>query len=233
MHVCRLLVLGGLGLAGNCAFIDAGAAAVTPFAIKATNVTMPSATVIKTPDGVTWMHMGISEVTVTGIPDDGILTIGCDYSGPSTKAKIPKQCGMVGLPGKRVTAGQTFYGTVSFIPYDQGYVPGVAGVLELPRAPAASGNPAAAVLAVAGLFVLGFSFRRKTLCRFVLTLIAVSALAGALEASVGGRKGTPMTPGTYQYTISANFKAMPDGPPDQTDAPPVENVSTNIMFTVK
>ena len=89
MQVCRLLVLCGLGLAGNCASIDAGAAAVTPFAINATNVTMPSVTVVKTTDGVTSTHLGSSEVTVTGIPDDGILTIKCWYSGPSTKAKIP------------------------------------------------------------------------------------------------------------------------------------------------
>lgn len=252
MQVCRLLVLCGLGLAGNCASIDAGAAAVTPFAIKATNVTMPSVTVVKTTDGVTWMHMGSSEVTVTGIPDDGILTIICWYSGPSTKAKIPKQCGPSGLPGRPVTAGQTAYGNVSFVPYDQGYVPGLS---QLQRAPAASGDPGATVLALAGALMLGFGFRRKTLRWFVLTVIAVSALAGALEASVSGRKGTPMTPGTYQYTISANFKAIPDGPPEPTDTPlgslfsdcleddracrtsphpaAEQNVSTNITLTVK
>jgi hypothetical protein len=155
MHVFRLLVLYALGLTGNCASIDAGAAAVTPFHIKATHVTMPSHTVVKITNGVTWMHMGASEVTVTGIPEDGILTIGCHYSGPSTNAKIPKQCGLTGLPGKRVTAGQTFYGSVNFVPYDQGYVPGLSGFLELPRNPAATANPAAAVLAVAGVFVLG------------------------------------------------------------------------------
>jgi hypothetical protein len=256
MQVCRLLVLCGLGLAGNCASIDPGAAAVTPFAIKATNVTMPSATVVKTTDGVTWMHMGSSEVTVTGIPDDGILTIKCWYSGPSTKAKIPKQCGPIGLPGRRVTPGQTAYGNVSFVPYDQGYVPGLS---QLQRAPAASGDPAATVLVLAGVLMLGFGFRRKTLRWFVLTVIAVSALAGALKASVSGRKGTPMTPGTYQYTISANFKAIPDGPPEPTDAPlgslfsdcleddracrtsprtsphpaAEQNASTNITLTVK
>jgi hypothetical protein len=230
MQVCRLLVLCGLGLAGNCASIDAGAAAVTPFAIKATNVTMPSVTAAKVSVGVTFINLGSSEITVTGIPDDGILTIKCWYSGPSTKAKIPKQCGPSGLPGKPVTAGQTFYGDVAFVPYDRSYVPGIS---ELRRAPAASGDPAATVLALTGALMLGFGFRRKTLRWFVLTVFAVSALAGVLEASVSGRKGTPMTPGTYQYTISANFKAIPDGPPEPTDAPPDKNVSTNITLTVK
>jgi hypothetical protein len=252
MQVCRLLVLCGLGLAGNCAPIHAGAAAVTPFAIKATNVTMPSVTVVKTTDGVTWMHMGSSEVTVTGIPDDGILTIKCWYSGPTTKAKIPKQCGPTGLPGKQVTAGQTAYGNVNFVPYDQGYVPGLS---QLQRAPAASGDPAATVLAMAGALMLGFGFRRKTLLRFVLTVFAMSAFACALEASVGGRTGIPMTPGTYQYTISANFKAISDGPREPTGAPLLslfsdcleddracrtsphptaeQRVSTNITLTVK
>ena len=81
--------------------------------------------------------------------------------------------------------------------------------------------------------MLGFGFRRKTLRWFVLTVFAASALAGALEASVSGRKSTPMTPGTYQYAISANFKAIPDGPPEPTNAPPDKNVSTNITLTVK
>jgi hypothetical protein len=161
-------------LAGNCASIDAGAAAVTPFAIKATNVTMPSVTAAKVSVGVTFINLGSSEITVTGIPDDGILTIKCWYSGPSAKAKIPKQCGPSGLPGKPVTAGQTFYGDVAFVPYDRSYVPGIS---ELRRAPAASGDPAATVLALTGALMLGFGFRRKTLRWFVLTVFAVSALA--------------------------------------------------------
>ena len=71
-----------------------------------------------------------------------------------------------------MTAGQTFYGNVSFVPYDQGYVPGLS---QLQRAPAASGDRdrAATVLALAGALMLGFGFRRKTLRWFVLTVIAV------------------------------------------------------------
>lgn len=256
MQVCRLLVLCALGLAGSCASIGAGAVAVTPFAIKATDVTMPSVTPVQKDGGATMIHLGSSEVTVTGIPDDGLLTIECWYSGPSTKAKIPRQCGPTGRLGRRVTAGQTAYGYVNFVPYDQGVVPGLS---QLQRAPAASGDPAATVLALAGALMLGFGFRRKTLRCFVLTVIAVSALAGALQASIGGRKGTPMAPGTYQYTISANFKAVPDGPPEPTGASPgsrfsdcleddracrtacptspnpaaEQNVSTNITLTLK
>jgi len=223
MQVCRFLVLCGLGLAVSCASIDVGAAAVTPLAIKATNVTMPSVTAVQTSDGVTSIHFGSSQITVTGIPDDGILTIKCRYSGPTTKAKIPQQCGPIGLPGKPVTAGETFYGDVIFVPYDQSYVPGVS---QLRRTPVVSGRPAAAALALAGAWMLGLGFRRKTLHWSVLTVLAVVALAGALEASANGRKADQMTRGTYQYTISAHYEAKPDAPLRQS-------VSTNITLTVK
>lgn len=221
MQVFRLLALSGLVLAISCASIKAGAVAVTPFALRATNVTMPSVTAVKTSGGVTWIYPGQSQITVTGIPDDGTLTISCRYSGPATKAKIPQQCGPVGLPGKPVTAGETFYGTVDFVPYGQEFVPGLS---QLRRAPAVTGRLAATALALAGVLMLGF--RRKTSRWLVLTVLAVGALAAALEASASGRKAEPMTPGTNQYTISANFEAKPDAPLGQS-------ASTNITLTVK
>jgi hypothetical protein len=221
--VFRLLVLSGLVLAISCASIEAGAVAVTPLAIKATNVTMPSVTTVHTSDGVTSIHLGSSQITVTGIPDDGILTIKCWYSGPTTKAKIPLQCGPTGIPSRPVTAGETFYGAVSFVPYDQSYVPGVS---QLRRAPIVSGHLAATALALAGALMLGFGFRRNRLRRLGLAVFVVCILAGALESSASRRKSHPMTPGTYQYTISADFKAEPDETPRKS-------VSTNIMLTVK
>lgn len=223
MQVCRLLVLCGPVLAVSCASIEAGAVAVTPFAVKATNVTMPSVTAIKTFGGVTSFHLGSSQITVTGIPGAGTLTISCQYSGPTTKAKIPEQCGPVGAPGIRVTAGETFTGTVYFVPYDQGPIPSLS---QLRRAPAVSGHLAATALALAGALMLGFGFRRKTPRWLALTVFAMGALAGALQASASGRKADPMTRGTYQYTISANYKAKPDAPLGQS-------VSTNITLTVK
>ncbi|MGD0938907.1 MAG: hypothetical protein ABR905_04275 [Terracidiphilus sp.] len=220
MQVFRLLVLMGLVLAISCASIEAGAVAVTPFAIKATNVIMPSVTAVKTSDGVTWIPIAPSQITVTGIPGDGTLTISCRYSGSTTKARIPEQCGRAGWPGIPVSAGETFTGTVSFVPYDQGPVPGVS---QLRRDPAVTGCLPATALALAGVLMLGF--RHKTLRWLAVTVLAVGALAAALEASASGRKAEPMTPGTYEYTISANFRETPDTRPGQS-------VSTKIRLTV-
>lgn len=93
MQSRRLFVLHALVLAVGCASIEAGAVTAAPFAVKATNVTMPSVTAIKTSAGITSVHLGSSQITVTGIPGAGNLSIGCQYSGPATKAKIPRQCG--------------------------------------------------------------------------------------------------------------------------------------------
>jgi hypothetical protein len=94
------------------------------------------------------------------------------------------------------------------------------------RAPAVSGHLPANALALAGALMLGFGFWRKTPRWMGLIVFAVGALAGALEVSASGKKADPMTPGTYQYTISANYKATPDAPLGQ-------GVSTNITLTVK
>lgn len=159
MRSCRLLVLCALVLAVRCLPIETGAAAVIPFAVKATIVTMPSITAIKTSGGVTSVHLGSSQITVTGIPGPGTLTIGCQYSGPAIKAKIPRQCGPVGAQGSPVTAGETFTTTVYFVPFDQGPIPSLS---QLRRAPAVPLHPAVAALALAGALMLGFGFRRKT-----------------------------------------------------------------------
>ena len=81
-------------------------------------------------------------------------------------------------------------------PYDQGYVHRPTTIAARLQPLQAIAIVPATVLALAGALMLGFGFRRKTLRWFVLTVvIAVSALAGAAEASVSGRDGTPMTPG--------------------------------------
>ena len=229
MQVCRLLVLGGLALVVSCASIEAGEVDVTPFAIKATDLTMPSHTVVDTSDGVTGFHTGSSEITVTGIPDDGTLAIRCWYSGPATQAKIPQQCGTVGLPPVRpVTGGKTFYGAVSFVPYGKLRVPGVDGFLQPRRAPTVSGHPAAVALALAGALMFGFGFRRSRLRWLALIVFVACVLAGALESSARGKefKFPPMTPGAYQYTIAAGFVA-------ESDATLRKSASTNVTLTVK
>ena len=203
MQVCRLLVLCGLALAVCCASIEAGAATVPPLTVRATNVTMPLVTVVKTSGGATSARMGSSQVKVTGIPDaTGTLTIECQYSGPIVKAKIPRQCGPVGLPGIPVTAGQIYTGSVIFVPYDQGIVPGLS---QLRRTPAVSGRLTAATLGLRAL-MFGFGFRHNKLRSLALAIFVVCVLAGALESSASGRKSDPMTRGTYQYTIFGKFQ---------------------------
>ena len=201
---------------------------VTPFAIKATDVTMPSVTVVDSSDGGTWFHTGSSQITVTGIPDDGTLTIKCWYSGPTTQAKIPQQCGPIGLPGIPVSAGKTFYGAVSFVPYGKLRVPGVDGFLQPRRAPTVSGHPAAVALALAGALMFGFGFRRSRLRWLALIVFVACVLAGVLESSASRKefKFPPMTPGAYQYTIAAGFVA-------ESDATLRKSASTNVTLTVK
>ena len=228
MQVCRLLVLCGLALAVSCESIEAGAVDVTPFAIKATDVTMPSVTVVETSDGVAGFHTGSSQITVTGIPEDGNLEIKCWYSGPATKARIPQQCGPIGLRFKRVTAGETFHGGVSFVPYGKIHVPGVDGALQPRRSPTVSGHPAAVALALAGALMFGFGFRRGRLRWLALIVFVACVLAGVLESSASRKefKFPPMTPGTYQYTIAAGFVA-------ESDATLRKSASTNVTLTVK
>src|ERR1035441_8166797 len=114
MQKSRLFVSLGSLVAVICGLSGARALASTPYAITATNVTMPSS------------GYGSSQFTVTGIPGAGTVTIGCLYTGPITAAKIPEYCGTVGAPGIPVQAGETtFSGTILFIPYGQMPPPGL------------------------------------------------------------------------------------------------------------
>ena len=209
MHCTRKLILAGSLFAVACALSGVHALAVAPFAITATDVTMPSS------------GLGSSEFTVTGIPGAGNVTIGCAYSGPATVAKIPQYCGTVGAPTIPVPSGETtFSGTILFVPYGQVPPPGMG---ELRGSPLTSGHLPAACLAMAGALMLGFSFRRRARRWLAMVVFATVALAGLAGIS-GCVVGNIMTPGTYQYTISAAFNN------------PLNNVitttTTNINVTV-
>jgi hypothetical protein len=184
----RLSVLFGSFLAVSCVLSGTSALAATPFAITATNVTMPST------------GNGSSQYTVTGIPGTGTMAFGCQYSGTATEAKIPI-CPMTPPVLYQVVAGQTLTGTVSFYPY------GVAIPAALRKAPHRSGHLPAAGLALAGALLLGFGFPRRASRWLVLSILAVGAFAGLVGISTCGGSGNGMTPGTYPYIISAQWES--------------------------
>jgi hypothetical protein len=173
-------------LVAICGFSGAPALAVTPFAITATNVTMPST------------GNGSSQYTVTGIPGTGTMTFACQYSGPATQAKIPI-CPMTPPVLYQVVAGQTLMGSISFYPY------GSAIPAGLRRAPHRSGYLPGAGLALAGALLLGFRCRVSRW--LTLAILAVGALPGLAAISACGGSGNGMTPGTYPYTVSAQWES--------------------------
>ncbi|HME58436.1 MAG TPA: hypothetical protein VKF63_08855 [Terracidiphilus sp.] len=192
MQCHRKLILFGSLFAIVCWLSGVRALAVTPYAITATNVTMPSS------------GYGTSQFTVSGIPGAGTVTIGCAYSGPVTVAKIPQFCGVVGAPGIPVPAGETtFSGNILFVPFGQVPPPGLA---ELRLTPHHSGHLPATALALAGALMLGFSFRRRARRWLAMIVFATVTLVGLAGIS-GCIEGNVMTPGTYQYTISAAWTA--------------------------
>jgi hypothetical protein len=189
-------------LTAGCALCGVSALAATPFAITAANLTMPADDPPTTSGGVTSIQMGSSQFTVTGVVE-GTLTIGCQYSGAVTQARIPQQCGIVGPGQVPVPAGETtLSGTVYFVPYGEGPVPSLGQLRSVPRP---SPLPATA-LALPGALMLGFGFRRRARRGLLLGLLAAFTLAGAAGMSAcGGGNSKTMTPGTYPYTISAGF----------------------------
>ena len=174
MRYLRLLVFFGLLLAVICEFSGASAMASPSLTLKATDVTMPSS------------GNGISQYTITGIPDAGTVTISCLFTGTPTNANIPNCTYNTSFTAIPVTAGQTLTGTVNFYAFGQ-----------LP----------AAGLALVGGLMLGLGFRRKLWRWLAVAMLALGTLAGVIGMNGCGGKGTIYlpTPGNYQYTIYANY----------------------------
>jgi hypothetical protein len=184
----------------GCGLVAAEAAAATPpFAVTAGNVTMPSS------------GNGQSAYTVTGIPDTGTLIVRCQYSGPATKASIP-DCSYGPIVAWPVTEGQTLTGTVEFFPADVG----------VPQERHEPGRLPETGLALGGALLLGLGLRRRTRGWLGLVVLAAASLAG-ISACVAGSNG--LTPGTYQYTITA-------GNAPEVTSNPAFMASTNISVTV-
>ena len=187
MHSRRLFVLFGLILAFSFGFFVTRALARPPFSITATNVTF------------TESGNDNTEVTISGIPGDGTIMIGCGYSGPATKAKMPA-CECVVPHQITVVGGQTITQSIDFCPY------GTPMPAALNSAPGPQSYLPAAGLSLAGALMLGFGLRRKARRWLVLAVFAIGALAGLAGVSAcsgGGSNGA--TPGIYQYTITAGW----------------------------
>lgn len=210
----RPLLLAGLLLTAICGLTGARALAASGPTITATGFTMPSS------------GNGTSQFTVTGFPGDGTVIIGCVYAGTNIEAKIPyclsgASTASVPVTYIPVTAGQTLTGTVTFYPYGTvDHLP-----LGLRKAPRNSHLPAAG-LALAGAFLLGFGLRRKAPRWLAMGLLAAGALAGASAIGGCGGLSTAMTPGSYPYTITANY---------QDTATPILSaiLEANIVVTVQ
>lgn len=198
-----------------CGLSGAPALAGAPLALTATSITMPSS------------GNGSSEFTLSGIPGNGTVVIGCVYSGPiSTLStdKIPfcvSGASGAAVPVQEipVTAGETLTGTVTFYPF------GTVIPLAMNRAPSRSGPLPAAGLALAGALMLGFGLRRGRRRWLALAVIAVGALAGVSAISGCGGLSNAMTPGSYQYTITAAYQ--------DTGTPVLSAIlNTNVEVTV-
>jgi hypothetical protein len=180
------------------------AGASTPFAITATNVTMPAS------------GDGASSFSVTGIPLTGTLIMSCQYSGSQTaKLKIP-YCDGGPVASIPVTAGETYTGTWYFTPWNSvepvnGHRTGRKG-------------SSTAILSLAGAMLFGLGFRRRFRHSLLALLIALCAFAILPVISACGN-GSGMTPGTYPYTLTA-ANQVPD------TSPPVQIVTTTISVTV-
>lgn len=168
------------------------------YAISATNVTMPASGTATT------------KYTVSEIPIRGNLSINCAYSGPQTDANLPV-CGGGPIELIPVNAGQTVTGSVVFYPY--GYA--------VPAVKHAQQDLPASGLGLAGVLLIGLGFRRKVLRRPASILFTL-ACATALTACGGSMNGT--TPGTYQYTVSAETA--------DTNNPLAAQAVTTISVTV-
>lgn len=177
--------------------------ATSAYAITAANVTMP-------------MHgNGSTQYTVTAIPMSGTLSVSCQYAGMGTNLKIPDcNYGPVVAPTP-VTAGQTVKGTISFYPY------GSAVPVGLRRTRAAPWTG----LTLAGAFLLGFGLRRRTRRLLALVALAVGTLGGLSAITACGGNPNAMTPGTYQFTLTAANEAGGNAPLGQ-------GASTTISVTV-
>ncbi len=207
MHSRRSYVLFGLIPILSFILFGARALANAPYAVTATNVTMPAN-----------RGNGTSQYTVSAIPMTGTLSVGCAYVGsqPENEAPIcePGGADVPIVAPMQVVAGQTVTGTFGFLPA------GSPIPASLRRNSHSAGG-----LAMAGLLLLGFGLRRKVRVWLALVLMAAGSLAVVAGISACGGSSFNGTPGTYQYMITANNESGGTTPLGQ-------GTSTTIYVTV-
>jgi hypothetical protein len=204
MHSNRLVVIGflipfGLGLSCACAL-----AATPNFTISAANTIMPSS------------GFGSVPVTLTSINGYvGSVTTNCNPTNPPAGAKLPICGGPTAPPIFALTANQTVKGSITLMPYGDD-LPFPASMLHR------DGRRLAPGLALAGVVLFGLRIRPRDWYRLALTFFVLFVLVGLMGISACGGKGNSngMTPGTYQYTVTAG------------DINTGEYVTTNVAVTV-
>jgi hypothetical protein len=202
----RLLVLFGSLLAVSCGFSGVCARASTPFAITATNVTMPTS------------GISHSTFTITSIPAAGTITVSCIYAGTNAEAKVP-YCGGGPVLEYQVTAGETLTKSITIYPYGEA-VPAAS----LQAGPHRSGHLPAAGLVLSGALMLGFSFWRRARRWLTLAVLALGTLAGLAGISCCGGNGNGAAHGTFPYVVTADFI--------ETGTSVIQPVTTTISITV-
>jgi len=218
MRVYRLAVFLGIFFAGSLSLNGSPALAATPsFTITATTATLSSSSS---------SGEGSSTITLTSINGyAGSIAVNCIPPTPPAGVKVPF-CGP-GIPSAAtpavsaavpailalftLTAGQAVNGTVAFYNFP---FPVSASLAHPVNHKLAQG------LALAGVLLVGFGFRRKAPRWLAVILFALGTLASLAGISACGANNSAVTPGTYAYTISA------------TDINNAVSVTTSVNVTV-
>jgi hypothetical protein len=201
MRIYRLAAFLGMIFTGSFIFTSFRALAATPgFTVTATSAALSSSS--KSGEGS-------STITLTSINGyAGSIAVNCTPPTPPAGVKVPF-CGP-GIPSAAtpaisaaepailslftLTAGEAVNGTVAFYNFP---VP-VSASLARP-----ANHKLAQSLALAGVFLVGFGFRRRAPRWLAVMLFALGTLAGLAGINACGASNSLVTPGTYAYTISA------------------------------
>ncbi len=205
MKDCRTSLFIAVLFASLVMFSIPNASAATPsFTITATNVTMSS-------NGSS--GSGSSTFTLTSVNGyAGQVLVNCNAPTIPAGVKVP-YCN-VPLPPHTysLAANQVVTGNLSL--YNS----------PVPVAPASlrhrKGHGLVSGLALAGVLLFGFGFRRRAARWVTLTLLALCAFFTLASISACGANNSYVTPGNYAYTISA------------TDVSTAVSVTTSINVTV-
>lgn len=148
----------------------------------------------------------------------GTIDIGCEPPTPPTGVKVPFCDLSVGpaRPPYTLTANLVVTGIIPLVNASPPCTDVCPVILPHHRS-----HRFAPSLALAGMLLVGFGFRRRRARWLALMLVAAGALAGlAGITACGGANTNVVTPGTYAYTVSA------------TDVKTSVSITTSINVTV-